>query len=375
MKIRGILIFLIFLFPLCLNLAAQNVIVNKYPDKSTMYILLPYELFIFAAETSIADYQMSVNLTDNAKKQVYQGIISISVQDDKELKGRTFLEDISFSAPAGQYKLVLLLHNRKLGDKKEKQFQITVPADSSSVNSLVVGETKFYKFYLTDLTRPIKELLTCKLIVDTYQQCDSLALAVTIDGKEEYFPIPRSSGYTYDLLPLMEKGKITSLKIITYLNGAKKETRDVLNAAVGEFDQLYSLKDQLLQIKYIATQNEWKTVKSIAEKDEAKAIEYFWSLHDNSPNDERNDLRDMFQERVKRADELFSVHKNIPGWKTDRGRIYIIKGPPDEMSEEVYPVGRPPYILWYYYKENLIYRFEDRSGYGNYTLQAEISEF
>lgn len=77
-------------------------------------------------------------------------------------------------------------------------------------------------------------------------------------------------------------------------------------------------------------------------------IETFWKQRDPSPGTERNEFREEHYRRLAYADQHFGRGGTKPGWATDRGRIYIILGPPQQslvydQKTEVVPVE-----VWYY---------------------------
>jgi GWxTD domain-containing protein len=57
-------------------------------------------------------------------------------------------------------------------------------------------------------------------------------------------------------------------------------------------------------------------------------IEQFWQRRDPTPDTEENEYKEEHYRRIAYANEHFAA--GIPGWKTDRGRIYIVYGPADE---------------------------------------------
>jgi hypothetical protein len=75
-----------------------------------------------------------------------------------------------------------------------------------------------------------------------------------------------------------------------------------------------------------------------------------------------------FYRRVQYANQHFSV--GINGWRTDMGRIYIQRGPPDEVVSNPFNFDRPPEQIWYYYKLRRAYVFVDRDGFGRYELET-----
>ncbi len=119
-------------------------------------------------------------------------------------------------------------------------------------------------------------------------------------------------------------------------------------------------------------------------------IEQFWLRRSSNPDLPDNDFKEEHYRRIAYANEHFA--SGIPGWKTDRGRMYIMWGPADEV--ESHPSGgsydRPmeegggstttyPFETWRYrymegIGENVIWEFVDPSGSGEYHLTMDPSE-
>src|SRR5580704_10064828 len=119
-------------------------------------------------------------------------------------------------------------------------------------------------------------------------------------------------------------------------------------------------------------------------------IEQFWLRRSSNPDLPDNDFKEEHYRRIAYANEHFA--SGIPGWKTDRGRIYIIWGKPDEI--ESHPTGgtydRPmdegggstttyPWERWRYrylegIQENVELEFVDPSSSGEYHLTMDPSE-
>jgi len=119
-------------------------------------------------------------------------------------------------------------------------------------------------------------------------------------------------------------------------------------------------------------------------------IEQFWLRRSSNPDMPDNDFKEEHYRRIAYANEHYA--SGIPGWKTDRGRIYIIWGAPDEI--ESHPTGgtydRPmeegggstttyPWERWRYrylegIQENVELEFVDPSGSGEYHLTMDPSE-
>src|SRR5579885_1903276 len=96
-------------------------------------------------------------------------------------------------------------------------------------------------------------------------------------------------------------------------------------------------------VAYIITDEERAAFKKLQTDEEREQfIEQFWLRRDPTPDTVENEFKEEHYRRIAYANEHYA--SGIPGWKTDRGRIYITFGPPDEI--ESHPSGgtyeRPP---------------------------------
>jgi GWxTD domain-containing protein len=84
-------------------------------------------------------------------------------------------------------------------------------------------------------------------------------------------------------------------------------------------------------VTYIITDEERKAFKALnTDEEREQFVEQFWLRRDPSPDTEENEYKEEHYRRIAYANEHFA--SGIPGWKTDRGRIYIVYGPPDEID-------------------------------------------
>lgn len=125
----------------------------------------------------------------------------------------------------------------------------------------------------------------------------------------------------------------------------------------------------------IMTRVEKNIFNHLPDKESRKEfIQDFWDKRDPTPDTEENEYREEFYRRIEYANQRFK--EGPPGWKTERGRIYIYLGPPDKFEEffvhnEVDFKGervRGSIIVWFYYRYNLAIRFMDVKGNGTYTF-------
>jgi len=145
------------------------------------------------------------------------------------------------------------------------------------------------------------------------------------------------------------------------------------------------------EVAYIITDDEKKVFGRLGTDDERQQfIEQFWLRRDPTPDTEENEYREEHYRRIAYANERFA--SGIPGWKTDRGHIYIVHGPPDAIDS--HPSGgtyqRPyeegggststyPFEQWRYrfidgIGTDIIFEFVDTTMSGEYRLTMDPSE-
>lgn len=143
-------------------------------------------------------------------------------------------------------------------------------------------------------------------------------------------------------------------------------------------------------VRWIITGEELSAFKKLttnAERDQF--IENFWARRDPTPDTAENEYKEEHYRRIAYANEHFAA--GMPGWKTDRGRIYIMFGPPNDI--ESHPMGGPyqrspeegggqtetfPFEEWHYnyiegIGQNIDIEFVDDCGCGAYEMTMDRS--
>jgi GWxTD domain-containing protein len=112
----------------------------------------------------------------------------------------------------------------------------------------------------------------------------------------------------------------------------KKEQGKALKQELGKTYKKWLDED----VRWIITDEEKAAFKQLSNDEERdQFIEAFWQRRDPTPDTPENEYKEEHYRRIAYANEHFAA--GIPGWKTDRGRIYIVYGPPDEI--EAHPSG------------------------------------
>jgi GWxTD domain-containing protein len=141
-------------------------------------------------------------------------------------------------------------------------------------------------------------------------------------------------------------------------------------------------------VVYIITDEEREVFLNLTTAEEKERfIEQFWRRRDPDPETEINEFREEHYRRIAYANDHFSI--GAPGWKTDRGRVYILHGPPD--SKEYHDQGEQYYRpmtegggvtttyaweLWYYRHlpdigDNVEIEFVDKTLTGHFVLARD----
>lgn len=158
-------------------------------------------------------------------------------------------------------------------------------------------------------------------------------------------------------------------------------------------DELSGSLDHIIQedMIYIVRPEELAAYKRLGTNEEREQyIEIIWQNHNPDPDSPINSFKEEHYRRIAYANERFS--SGVPGWRTDRGHIYILWGPPDEIDS--HPTGgtydRPMWQgggstqtynweLWRYRHlegigDNIELEFVDPTGSGEYHLTNDPGE-
>src|SRR6266404_43289 len=169
-----------------------------------------------------------------------------------------------------------------------------------------------------------------------------------------------------------------------------KEAKRKMKRTLKELDSAY--RQWLTEdVTYIISPDERNAFLQLDTNEEREQfIEQFWLRRSSNPDLPENDFKEEHYSRIAYANEHFA--SGIPGWKTDRGRMYIMWGPADEV--ESHPTGgtydRPmeegggstttyPWETWRWryledIGENIIIEFVDPSGSGEYHMTMDPGE-
>ena len=186
----------------------------------------------------------------------------------------------------------------------------------------------------------------------------NMVAALELGGKT----VERAAGFTMaELDETLEKDVVR--------REAAKGTDEGYFEAMNEED-LAAAREPLVLIAESGEMNKW--TKDLSLRAKRRFLIDFWKRRDQTPNTPVNETRQLFYDAVAYADKTFGERGSaaVPGWKTDRGRIYVKNGSPDEQLDRVQAGRSVPYQVWRYRRgRDRYYIFADRSnGIGIYQL-------
>jgi GWxTD domain-containing protein len=185
----------------------------------------------------------------------------------------------------------------------------------------------------------------------------SLLAVLTLGGRK----VERSAPFT-----------MAGLQETLARDSVRREVERVTDAgyfAAMSAEELEQAEGPLLYIAESRELTPWNARLSLAAK--RRFLTEFWQKRDPTPGTGKNERREEFYAAVAYANRTYREggRAAVPGWRTDRGRVYAKRGAADDALRR-YQEGRaPPYEVWTYnIEKGLYYIFADRTGVGHYVL-------
>jgi GWxTD domain-containing protein len=130
------------------------------------------------------------------------------------------------------------------------------------------------------------------------------------------------------------------------------------------------LKREFDYVRYIAQNDELDRFAKLADLDGKRRFMFeFWKRRDPDPSTRLNELKREYVARVEYSNINFRA-AGKEGWRTDRGRVYIMYGPPDEFERHPNEIDSKPYEVWYYHnlQGGVEFVFIEKASFGDYIL-------
>jgi GWxTD domain-containing protein len=129
------------------------------------------------------------------------------------------------------------------------------------------------------------------------------------------------------------------------------------------------LNEEFKKLKYLISGKESKIFKSLDLESKRIYLARFWKRMDSSPSTEINEFKNYYNSMIDYANANFGT-MNRKGFETDRGRILLTYGQPNEIERNYMVINKKPHEIWYFHEleGGVQFIFADITGYGEFDL-------
>ncbi|MBN1151096.1 GWxTD domain-containing protein [candidate division WOR-3 bacterium] len=226
--------------------------------------------------------------------------------------------------------------------------EILIMKDDSIVFGDELGYGERYDIYSSSVIDPCIFSLSRGSVQIETEQCETSTL-LGQDIFRHTFTAPKDTGFY----------------IVSFSNGLDT-TRRTIRVINREYLDSVMTEKMVEELVFAVPPNQLQILSRKSIEDKAAFLNEFWGGHDPTPSSERNEVMEIYYRRIEFADERFV--EGTKGWKTDRGRIYVLLGLPDEIEDYSFQLETRPFQIWYYYSRGLKFTFVDEHLIGNYEL-------
>ncbi len=376
--------------------------------RADIYIMIPYSLLKF--ENSNGQYYSSFHLNIKVLDENDNLVTSISdkqgiVLDDyfQSQGGNGDFKAIQkyFNLKSGNYIIECIINDNLSNQIYKRSSKINIlnyddyPNTLSGLMILSSIEEQNRKFkitpYIDNNLSKIKNGFFIFFEVYSKQNKDTLALNYelvkennesAIRGKSKEIFIQSSSQQDFLYTNITQKlfGKY-KLKVVLSrkINGDSLNESDVLAISEKEVNftpSFYSflidnIDQSIKQMRYIANSDFFNKIESLSVENKIQSFIDFWTNLDPTPNTETNEALIDYYKRVEYTNKNFKSYSD--GYLTDKGQVYIVYGPPANISTSNNSYNtREIYEVWSY-PNNIEFVFLDKSGLGDFRLVRPFS--
>ncbi len=188
------------------------------------------------------------------------------------------------------------------------------------------------------------------------------SVALTLEGTE------KGASYAFLSIPNSEYEN-SQFKIVlkTSETGRTVGERTIQSRWIDMPVSLYNLDVAINMLRFIVSDRELRRLNSGSDSERERKFREFWAERDPTPDTEFNELMAEYYSRIDYAYQNFSSLQ-VPGYDSDRGRAYILYGPPSNIDRRLLP-NQPTREIWVYPNRELV--FEAVSGLGDFRLVSE----
>lgn len=341
-----------------------------------------------------ADYEVIVRFEaedgDSPPERRWERSVEVATFDETLLTGETIVFQADLELLPGEYETTITVRDRNADESSRGELSLAVPA----MGGAAVGEPVPLRIYRPGegdefVVNPAHTYATAPSVFEYLLQAEGLdpaasyTLVAQVLPRQEGEPAGRWSGQVtpqpdgtvrhfgavdnegaqfgeYRLEVTLEDGSGNAL--------ATAATPLLVTGSGGWVAENW--EDALSLIKYEATSREMDILEDIeGEQARIEAWNCFWRMRDPVPTTAANEGMAEYFRKIMVANTNWDSTLR-PGYLSDRGRVYITIGPPDDVAQRPVPAGSSAYEVWTYYRYNFQILFVDRIGFNNYQLES-----
>ncbi|TET43991.1 GWxTD domain-containing protein [candidate division TA06 bacterium] len=356
---------------------------GKPKTKFVIYYDFRYDQLSFLKRDSIyaASFDISVVFYDTAGEQVggdiWRDQVTAANFEETKSSSMRFASYVEFRILSGLYRMEVKLED--LSSARSGQIQKDVLVRSFGESDLEVSDPIFLHFFSDTLRIPNPSAeyygatrIGVRFEIYSSSGVDSFPLETSLVDS-------RGKVWNSGVVMLKDRPKQTKtvvfsvdtlpadsyLFVITLADTTR--ARWPLLVRVPFFLDAEEYLERVDAMQYIASKDELRKLKEAASKERITAYREFWKKKDPTPSTERNEAEEEYLGRVNYANQHFGGL--TPGWKTDRGMVYILYGRPDDIEKHPFEIDQPSSEVWYYYSSGLEFLFVDEHNLGKYELK------
>ena len=300
---------------------------------------------------------------------------SVSEYDETASQESRLIGTVSLALPEGSFSGTVVFADAMSARRAVGEFRIESPNRGVRLRFLRGGEVHPDRVYgLTDT------LVVQAEVLDRAAGVDSLRFSVRAGNRlatDAALPVVDSAGRlgARYCMAIADSSGVARLSTGEYRVDVVAVGADTLMTAGADFrvsvpfffdDETYAAKvDELV---YVATVAEMGELKRLPPGEREQRWREFWKGRDPTPTTDRNEREEQYFERIDYAKEHFGHGDR--GFRSDRARVYVRYGPPDNVESRPFEIDTRAYEVWHYYSLGYEFVFVDRSGFGVYTLES-----
>ncbi|MGH7544492.1 MAG: GWxTD domain-containing protein [Gemmatimonadota bacterium] len=346
-----------------------------------------------------ADYEVQVEFEGDAAppERSWDQSVEVATFDETRLTGETIVFQTELGLLPGEYEVRVTVRDRNADDASHGRLEVTVPVPSGPVLGEPVplrqyrpgeggGEYIVNAAHTFSVAPTVFEFLIQVAGLDPAASYTLTARILPLEGGDDG-PSDSTAGQWSGPVQVATDGSLRHVGAIqnegaefgeyrleaTLRNGAGDElggsSTPLLVAGSGGWIA-ENWEDALSLIKYEATSKEMDILEDVeGEQARIEAWNCFWRIRDPVTATAANEGMSEYFRKIQVANANWQSSLR-PGFLSDRGRVYITIGPPDDISQRPVPAGSSAYEVWTYHRYNFQILFVDRIGFNNYQLES-----